>query len=101
MRERLADRRASETFDLEVGGLAFTATVSWFEDGRLGEVFINSARLGSTADTAARDAAIAASLALQHGADVGTLRRALCRDSQGRPSGPLAAALDRVGTANG
>jgi ribonucleoside-diphosphate reductase alpha chain len=96
MRKRLPDRRASETFDVEAGGLCFTATVSWFEDGRLGEVFINSARLGSTADTAARDAAIAASIAVQYGADAGTIRHALCRDSQGRPSGPLAAVLDAI-----
>jgi hypothetical protein len=34
---------------------------------------------------------------LQHGADVETIRRALCRDSRGRASGPLGAALDMLG----
>jgi hypothetical protein len=34
------------------------------------------------------------SFALQHGADVEDIRRALCRDSAGNPLGPLAAALD-------
>jgi hypothetical protein len=51
-------------------------------------------RAGSAADTAARDAAIVCSIALQFGADVETIRRALCRDSSGKASGPLGAVLD-------
>ena len=35
----------------------------------------------------ARDAAIILSFALQHGADAEAIRRARCRDSQGRPLG--------------
>jgi ribonucleoside-diphosphate reductase alpha chain len=42
----------------------------------------------------ARDAAVAASLLLQHGCPVDTLRRALTRNSDGSASGPLAHALD-------
>jgi len=41
-----------------------------------------------------RDMAIAFSFAVQHGADPEDIRKALCRDSDGRPLGPLAAALD-------
>ena len=37
-----------------------------------------------------------ASIALQFGVPLDVLRHALMRDSQGRPSGPLAAALDRL-----
>jgi hypothetical protein len=44
----------------------------------------------------ARDAAIACSIAIQSGADIDTIRKALCRDSQGRPSGPLGMALDII-----
>ena len=54
----------------------------------------------STADVNARDAAIACSLALQFGADVETIRKALCRDSHGRASGPLGAALDIIARDN-
>ena len=36
------------------------------------------------------------SIAVQHGADPETIRSALCRDSHGRASGPLAAALDLI-----
>jgi hypothetical protein len=94
MRERLPNRRRSETFNIECNGLAYTATVSWFRDGRLAELFLNNHKSNSAADVTARDAAITLSLALQHGADLETIRRALCRDSHGRASGPLGAALD-------
>jgi hypothetical protein len=71
-RERLANRRASEVFELELNGL----------------------KPGSTSDCYARDAAIAASLALQHNCPLQTPRHALLRDPQGRPQTPLGAALD-------
>jgi hypothetical protein len=95
-RERLPDRRRSEMFSIQCNGLSYTATVSWFRDGRAAELFLNNHKSNSTADVNARDAAITLSLALQHGADIQVIRRALCRDSHGRPSGPLGAALDRL-----
>lgn len=55
---------------------------------------MNNHKAGNQSDTNARDAAIILSFAVQHGADVEAIRRALCRDSQGRPLGPIAAALD-------
>ena len=99
-RERLPNRRLSETFDFEYAGLVYAATASWFPDGRLAEGFLNNYKAGSQADTSARDAAITLSLALQHGADIETIRKALCRDSRGRASGPLGAALDRLADGN-
>jgi hypothetical protein len=93
-RQRLPDRRASETFAVERAGLAYTVTMSRYDDGRLGEIFIDMNKAGSAADTAARDSAIVCSLALQHGADVETIRHALCRDARGAATGPLGAALD-------
>jgi hypothetical protein len=95
-RRRLPDRRGCETFELECNGQRYLATVSHFADGTLGEIFLNSVKLGSAIDTAARDSAIVASIALQSGADLDTLRRALCRDARGNASGPLGAALDRL-----
>jgi hypothetical protein len=96
-RERLANRRASETFSFECGGLRFTATVSRFGDGRLGEVFIQNHKASCFAGIMASDAAIAASLALQFGCPAEVLRKALSRDSRGNPSSPLGATLDRLG----
>lgn len=93
-RERLPNRRQSETFSLECAGLSYVATVSRFEDGRIGEIFLSNHKTNSAADTAARDAAITASIALQHGADLETIRKALCRDARGDASGPLGVALD-------
>jgi ribonucleoside-diphosphate reductase alpha chain len=93
-RQRLPDRRASETFSLECSGLQYTATISRFSDGRLGEIFLSNHKAGSAADTAARDAAITCSIALQYGADIETIRKALCSDSRGNANGPLGVALD-------
>jgi hypothetical protein len=95
-RERLPDRRLNETFNFECSGLRYTCTIGRFRDGRIAEIFLSNHKSNSAADTAARDAAIVASIALQFGANVETIRRALCRDSRGRASGPLGAALDRI-----
>jgi len=89
-------RRTSVSFDFEVGGLAYTATYSRFPDGRAAEIFLQNHRTNSGADVNARDAAIAASLALQHGANIENLRKALSRDARGRATGPLGVALDII-----
>ena len=95
-RERLPDRRASISFSFELNGLAYMATYSRFPDGRAAEIFLQNHRTNSGADVNARDAAIAASLALQHGADIENLRRALSRDARGKATGPLGVALDII-----
>jgi hypothetical protein len=56
-RERLPNRRSSMTFSFESNGLAYTATASWFGDGRLAELFLNNHKSNSSADSSARDAA--------------------------------------------
>jgi hypothetical protein len=58
--------------------------------------FCKPQKNNSAADTAARDSAIVCSIALQCGADLETIRKALCRDSHGGASGVLGAALDHV-----
>jgi len=93
-RERLPNRRPSQVFDLEALGLTFTVTASRFDDGSIAETFIQNHKTNSAAGVLASDCAIAASLALQFGCPVETLRRALSRDAQGRATGPLGAALD-------
>jgi hypothetical protein len=95
-RRRLPDRRPSETFSLQCGGLPYIATVSPFSDGTIGEIFLTNHKSGSDTDTAARDSAIVCSIALQFGADIETIRKALCRDARGNASGPLGAALDKL-----
>jgi hypothetical protein len=99
-RQRLPNYRESETFELEVAGLKYTATFSRFADGSIAELFLNNHKSNSGADTNARDSAITFSIAVQHGADPEVIRRALCRDSHGHASGPLGAALDQIAGAS-
>jgi ribonucleoside-diphosphate reductase alpha chain len=100
-RERLPDRRASEGFDLEALGLRFHASVSRFADGRPAEIFIDAFKASSAADMAARDCAIATSLALPWGADAAVLRKAMCRDARGKAVGPVGIVLDMLAAEKG
>jgi len=95
-RERLRNRRRSETFALELHGLHYVASFSRFDDGRVAEVFLQDRKPASQSDANARDSAIAASLALQFGCPLDVLRRALLRDAHGNASTPLGQALDRI-----
>jgi len=72
VRERLPNRRHSESFTFQLGGLRFTCTVIRFADGRLGELFLTNHKSGNA------------------------IRKALCRDSRGRALVPVGAALDRI-----
>jgi ribonucleoside-diphosphate reductase alpha chain len=97
MRQRLENRRPSETFSLEVAGLRYTATIGRFPDGTISEIFLSNTKPSSQSDVNARDAGVAASLAFQHGCSIDELRRALLRDRHGNASSPLGAALDKIG----
>ena len=95
-RERLSNRRLSQQLTFECNGLRYVATVSFFPDGRLAEIFLGNAKAGSHSDSSAKDSAVVCSIALQYGVPVETIRRALLRDSRGKPSSPLGAALDQL-----
>jgi ribonucleoside-diphosphate reductase alpha chain len=100
-RRRLADRRRSLTFDIEVAGLRYKATISFFPDGSLGELFVSNHKAGNASDVAARDAGILVSLCLQHGCPVETIAHAISRNSDGSASGVIGAVLDKVITQGG
>jgi hypothetical protein len=95
-RRRLKNRRASQTFDFESQGQKFACTASLFDSGEVAEIFLSGAKASSQSDVNIRDAAVAASLAFQHGCPIETLRHALLRDAHGRACGPLGEALDLV-----
>jgi hypothetical protein len=102
-REILPGRRRSETIHLEVVNASFQAfrysvTVGYYdaEMTRIGEVFINSDKITTDLDVAARDVAILLSFALQHGVDPRTIQRSLTRDVDGRPLGLLGTLLDKL-----
>jgi ribonucleoside-diphosphate reductase alpha chain len=95
-RQRLPNRHASEQFTFTWNGLPYVATISFFPDRQLAEIFLNNAKAGSHSDSSARDSAVVCSLALQHGVPLQTIRNALACDSQGQASSPLGEALDRI-----
>ena len=94
MRARLPNRRLHELLEIDHGGIRYTVGIGRFPTGDLAEIFINAPKTGTAAAVAAQDAAIAASLALQFGCPVETLRKALTRNSDGSAAGLLGAALD-------
>jgi hypothetical protein len=95
-RERLPNRRAAETFDIEASGLRYTVTIGRYPDDRISEVFIENHKAGSHAGILANDVAVVCSIALQYGASLDVIRKALMRDPRGKASGPLGVALDRI-----
>ncbi len=95
-RARLPHRRRAVTFGFECSGLKYTATVGFYDDDRVGEIFLGNHRADSHADACAKDSAILASIALQHHVPLDVLRKALLRDSHGNAATPIGIALDLI-----
>jgi hypothetical protein len=93
-RQRLPNRRSHWLYRFECDGQIYTGGIGRFVDGRIAEIFINGSKVGTAAETNAQDAALVASLALQHGCPIETIRHALARS--GGAAGPLAKLLDEV-----
>jgi hypothetical protein len=95
-RNRLPNRRSCETIAFERDGSRYRLTIGYFPDGRVGEIFFNHDCSDSLLDVLASDAAILASLALQHGCSLETITHAVKRNSSGEAASPIGAALDRI-----
>lgn len=97
-RHRLPNRRPHLVLEFEHGGFAYRAGVGYFDAAcqQPAEIFLKNGKVGSDTDAAGRDSAVVASIAMQYGVPVETIRKALLRDAAGRPSSPLGAALDRL-----
>jgi ribonucleoside-diphosphate reductase alpha chain len=100
IRRTLPQRRSAETFNLAFRSQPVTVTAGFYPDGSLGEIFIDIGKSGADLAHIAHDAAVVASLALQHGVPLDVIRHALMRDAQGRASGPLGVALDVLAATN-
>lgn len=85
MRELLPQRRRS---------LTYQATIGYYPDGRPGEIFLDCSKSGADVQIAARDSAIIAAFALQHGVSIEAMRRALTRTPNGEAEGPLGRLFD-------
>lgn len=100
-RRELPGRRASMTLEFKHvtdGGQEFgyRATLGYHADGALGEIFLNANKHQSMLDASAADAAIAVSLAIQHGTPIDKLTKAMNRYPNGDPASPLGAVLDII-----
>jgi hypothetical protein len=95
-RRELPQRRQSETFEFDLDGVRYVASVSEFETGGIAEIFIRGPKIGSAAGAAAHDAAVTASLALQFGVPLTAIRKALLKLPNGTSAGPLGRALDLI-----
>lgn len=100
-REKLAGRRDCRHFAMEHDGCRYNVCVSRFADGRLAEIFLDVGDTGTALNVMARDLALCASLALQHGCPASMLAAALERDADGKAIGPLGAALDLADSKEG
>ena len=77
-----------------------TVTAGFYDDGALGEVFIDTGKSGADLQNIANDAAVVISLALQHGVPIETIRHAVTRCSDGSPASILGAVVDRLAMAS-
>lgn len=99
-RERLPDRRQSETKLLWHTGKKWLLSISRYDDGRPAEVFVMPPNEGGvgTSDiaAAARDACVVISIALQYGVPLGVLRDAVTRFDDKRPCSIAGRILDEI-----
>ncbi|CAL74409.1 hypothetical protein BRADO0465 [Bradyrhizobium sp. ORS 278] len=85
MRERLPNRRGSLAFEFNHEGYKYRASIGRFDDGRLAEIFLDTGLIDTPLQQNAENAAMLASLLLQHGAKVADIVHSV--------SGPVAVAL--------
>jgi hypothetical protein len=98
MRQHLPYRRLHELFSFSHWGQHFHVGIGRSTAASpISEVWINTSKSGTQAETLARDSAILLSLALQYGAPLATIGHALTRNADGSPSGPIGALVDLMG----
>ncbi len=100
MRARLSNRRPGLSFTMPdpTPGVAvsYAVMIGFDHDGGTKEVFISCNKTTTAMDIAGRDLATLISIALQHGATIGELAGAVCRDDRGMPQGIAGAVLDEM-----
>jgi hypothetical protein len=100
-RVRLPNRREALTTDLAVGARFFKATVGFDDAGQPKELFLSGAKHGSDLACLLDDAAVAISVALQHGVSAQALAVSISRvpgvpDALPRAASAIGGALDLV-----
>lgn len=101
-RVSLPNRRAHEVLKFQHWGLSYIVGLGRaHENAPVTEIFLNSGKSGEQAQTLARDSAVLLSLALQHGTPIATMQKAITRNADGTPSGPIGQLLDIIAQAQG
>jgi hypothetical protein len=85
-RQRLPDRRGAVRLSIRHDGATYLITADYYSNGALAEIFIDAPKPGSALAVHMSDAAVLASLLLQHGVSAAEIRHSI--------SGPLSTALD-------
>lgn len=93
-RERLDPVRGGMAVEFDHDSIMFVGRGNFYPDGRLAEVFLSAGKTGTMLQVAMQDSAVAASLALQHGCPLKTLRDALLCKEDGTAAGPLGHIID-------
>jgi hypothetical protein len=93
-RKVLPNRRNHEVIEFEHLGLKYYAGVGRYDDGSIGEVFLNAGKSGSDVQVTAHDAAVFLSLLLQYDCPIKTARHAVVRLPGDKAAGPFGALLD-------
>ena len=94
-RRRIPARRQSLLLTVEHEAATHEVGLGFYGSGQCGELFISGSKAGSGLDALLNDAAVLASIAMQHGAPLETLARAMGRLGDKRtPASPLGAILD-------
>jgi len=85
-----------ERFDMVRGNIGYAVTVGFDASGLPAELFVSTHRNTGEMTALARDAAILASLALQHGCSLATIKAALTREGDGAAAGLAGAVIDQI-----
>lgn len=97
-RRRLPNRREGETHELEIDGKRYLAGLGFYPDGRVGEIFLSSGKVGSQINSTLADAAILVSRCLQGGTPASELARSMSRIPRSI-SGPATEPASAIGGA--
>lgn len=93
-RTLLPGRRAHEVVEFGHAGHTFSAGWGTDAEGRPMELFLHAGKAGTLLEATSRDAAVLFSFALQYGAPIAEIRRAMTRTDDGSAAGPVGALLD-------
>lgn len=99
-RETLPPRRGAVTREIrwppERGIGSIQISIGFYDNGRPAEVFVNGCKAGTDVQAVARDASILLSMALQYGAPIDVVQKAITRDERGAAGSLIGAVVDLI-----